>query len=258
MDSKPIFAIGTLKEFPQFKDYTSEFMNNAWPTFFGRFTGDEELYSILYTEWIEYQVVCFDPSKNKPLGYGFVVPIHYDGNLDKLPDGWNNAILQALDDYSSKKNPTALNGMAIIVDPDAQKQGISLEIIKKITDICRQHNFHSFIVNVRPILKHQYPLIPLEKYAHWTIPTGEPFDPWIRTHVRAGGEIAHVSSDAVVIKGTIDQWQTWTGLSFQDSGEYIVKGALVPITIDLENNIGIYREPNIWIIHTINPNSTSS
>ncbi|MEZ4518824.1 MAG: hypothetical protein R3C44_19070 [Chloroflexota bacterium] len=48
--------------------------------------------------------------------------------------------------------------------------------------------------------------------------------------------MAHPS---MVIEGTIGEWEMWTGMSFPESGDYIVEGALVPIQIDREVNIGV-------------------
>jgi len=32
---------------------------------------------------------------------------------------------------------------------------------------------------------------------------------------------------------------------------YVIDNALIPIKIDIKNNIGRYIEPNIWIIHKV-------
>jgi hypothetical protein len=36
---------------------------------------------------------------------------------------------------------------------------------------------------------------------------------------------------------------------FGESNKYIVQGALNPVNIDLENDLGEYIEPNIWVLH---------
>ena len=38
-------------------------------------------------------------------------------------------------------------------------------------------------------------------------------------------------------------------MRFPDSGSYVVPGALVPVEIDLERDEGLYREPNVWMVH---------
>ena len=51
------------------------------------------------------------------------------------------------------------------------------------------------------------------------------------------------------IVGSVKDWQDWTGLLFQSSGNYIIPGALSPIKIDVEKGFGEYIEPNVWMIH---------
>lgn len=51
------------------------------------------------------------------------------------------------------------------------------------------------------------------------------------------------------IKGTIAEWESWTGMKFPDSGDYIVPGTLVPVRIDRNNDTGLYIEPNVWMHH---------
>jgi len=53
------------------------------------------------------------------------------------------------------------------------------------------------------------------------------------------------------INGTVADWESWTNMKFPESGTYIVPGALVPVTIDVEKNEGRYVEPNVWIQHFI-------
>ncbi len=45
------------------------------------------------------------------------------------------------------------------------------------------------------------------------------------------------------------QWEEWTGMSFPESGEYLVPDALQPITIDRERDVGLYEDPNVWMRH---------
>ena len=53
------------------------------------------------------------------------------------------------------------------------------------------------------------------------------------------------------IPGTIRDWESWTGMTFPQSGEYLVPGALQPVHMDVENDRGEYIEPNIWILHEV-------
>ena len=73
-----------------------------------------------------------------------------------------------------------------------------------------------------------------------------------RSNLRAipGGQVRLKEADSsTVVQGSISEWQEWTGMYFGDSGDYVVDGALSPVTINLENDMGEYVEPNVWILH---------
>ena len=53
----------------------------------------------------------------------------------------------------------------------------------------------------------------------------------------------------MVVEEHIAFWETWAGRSFETSGRYLVEGALVPISIDLDRQIGRYEEPNVWVAY---------
>ena len=44
----------------------------------------------------------------------------------------------------------------------------------------------------------------------------------------------------MVITGTISEWEEWTGMRFPESDAYVVPGALQPVVMDLERDLGIY------------------
>jgi len=82
----------------------------------------------------------------------------------------------------------------------------------------------------------------MERYIRWRNDDGLPFDPWMRVHAQLGGEIVKVCSRSMHITGTVEDWERWTGMRFQESGKYVVPGALVPVKIDRDENQGIYTE----------------
>jgi hypothetical protein len=110
---------------------------------------------------------------------------------------------------------------------------------------------HSLVAPVRPTLKSLHPLTPIERYARWQRSDGEPFDPWLRVHWRMGAKYLKIAPEAAVITGTVAEWEGWTGMSFPESGEYVVPGALQPITIDWEPDTERYEDPNVWMRHRI-------
>jgi len=73
----------------------------------------------------------------------------------------------------------------------------------------------------------------------------------LRTHVRAGASFAVPALASQRVDGTIAEWETWTGLTFPDSGDYVVEGALIPVSIDRAADRGTIVEPNYWMRHPI-------
>jgi hypothetical protein len=104
---------------------------------------------------------------------------------------------------------------------------------------------------VRPNQKALYPLTPIANYIDWQTADGRPFDAWLRVHARLGGEIIKVCERSMVIRGSREEWAAWTGLSFPESGVYIVPGALHPVDFDLKRGEGVYVEANVWVAHRL-------
>lgn len=54
-----------------------------------------------------------------------------------------------------------------------------------------------------------------------------------------------------LVTDTLDNRQTWTGMVFPGSGQYVVRGALAPVTIDVVSDVGLYHDPNVWMQHRV-------
>jgi hypothetical protein len=89
------------------------------------------------------------------------------------------------------------------------------------------------------------------EYARRTRDDGLPVDPWLRTHVRAGGVVDSVAPVSMVIPGSLTEWREWTGHSFGKAGWVEVTGALVPVRCVPEHDYAVYVEPNIWVRHAL-------
>lgn len=141
--------------------------------------------------------------------------------------------------------------LGVDIRPDCQGQGYSREILLAMKHIADCHGFSFLIAPVRPTFKDRYPLTKIDDYIAWKREDGQPFDPWIRVHWKIGGRIARAAPKSMSVRGTVNDWEKWTDMSFPTSGEYVVPGALAPVSIDRENNVGYHEEPNVWIIHDV-------
>ena len=136
-----------------------------------------------------------------------------------------------------------------MVASDRRGQGIAADVIRGMGEIGAQHGLADLVAPVRPNLKRAYPLTPIERYITWTRDDGLPLDPWLRVHVRLGAEFLAPAPRSLKITGTVAEWEEWTGVAMPESGEYLFRDALQPVTIDRERDLGTYYEPNVWMIH---------
>jgi hypothetical protein len=244
--------IYTLAERPELRRAISEIHWQVWPRFMGESDIGNRAWDLLFTAFAPFQVALCD-ADGTVLAAGNTIPIRWDGSLATLPEGWDAATAQGMEDHAQGRVPTALSAYAIVVAPGQQGQGHSSTILRALRAVARQHGLHSIIACVRPTLKASYPLTPIERYAQWRLDDGAPFDPWLRVHWRAGAEQLHVSPRSMIITGSVADWEEWTQLRFPDSGPYVVPGALQPITIDHAADRGNYEDPNIWMWHKLPP-----
>jgi GNAT superfamily N-acetyltransferase len=224
--------------------------NKAWPEFMQHDPILEGHWSCLYTDFLDFQFAAY--SDHTLAGVGNAVPIYWEDDFHKLPAGgldW--AMVKSMADRRKGLHPNVLVGVQILVNPDFQGKGLSYYFLDLMKDVAKHHGIPYMAMPLRPTQKHVYPLIPMEEYLSWTNEDMEPFDAWIRVHIKTGGSIVSVCSESMTIRGSVSDWEEWTGLTFPSSGEYIVYKALCPVKMDLEKNMGTYTEPNIWIIHSV-------
>jgi GNAT superfamily N-acetyltransferase len=143
--------------------------------------------------------------------------------------------------------PTTLCAVVAGVVPEYRGLGIAETILRRLAAIGAGHGLDALVAPVRPTLKDRYPLVAIDSYAGWRRADGLPYDPWLRTHERLGGELVAMAPRSMTISGTRGEWEEWTGMVFPEDGNYVVPGALVPV--HFKNGRGVYVEPNIWVRH---------
>ena len=140
--------------------------------------------------------------------------------------------------------------LEIAVHPTHQRQGLSSVVLHAMRANAKALGYSRMIAPVRPPAKAAEPDVSMSDYAAATRSDGLPADPWLRVHVRAGGRIVKVAPSSATVIASLGDWRQWTGLPFSIDGMHHVPGALTPVLVSLERDLGIYVEPNVWIDHS--------
>ena len=222
---------------------------SPWPEFLGHDEVVSRLWGRLYERLPGYQFAMADRDGDL-IAVGNCLPIRWDGDPSTLPPGGIDAVLEdGIAAVEERATPTAASALMIVVEPGHLGRGLSAACVQVMRRIVAGHGLPYLVAPVRPTDKHRYPLIPMERYASWRRTDGRLLDPWLRTHERVGAVGAGVAPASMTVRGTVAEWETWTGLPMPDTGSYVVPGALVPVEIDRERDVGLYVEPNCWMVH---------
>ena len=243
------YKIVTAKDDRDLVSRATEGIDNEWPEFMLHDPVADYL-SDCYEKLPDYQFVLIETGREKPLALGNSIPLAWNGELSSLPDdGWDWALLKGMEDLRNGRKPSILCALQVVVFGNNRGKGISSQAVHAMKQIGRSAGLKGMIAPVRPNQKSNYPLTPIEKYITWTDENGRPFDPWLRVHYKLGAQIVKPCRSAMRISGTVAEWESWTEMSFPDSGQYIVSGALVPVAIDKQSDKGSYIEPHVWMYH---------
>lgn len=217
-------------------------MSRIWPDFMAHDEVFEAFWPKLYELYADFQLWAVDRDEKQTVGYACSVPVLWDGKPDPRGVDW------ALTDGVARPS-TALCAVVAGLVPEYRGRGIAEAILRRLAAIAAAHGLPALVAPVRPTWKERYPLIPLESYVTWRRSDGLPYDPWLRTHERLGGEILDVAPRSMTISGSRAEWEEWTELTFPEDGDYVIPGALAPIR--MEDGRGLYVEPNVWVRHPL-------
>lgn len=249
----PAFTVVTLDQRPDLIDIVASMGGSpdAWPEFMLHDPVADKHFWRLYDTFPHCQVVVLDEA-GQIAGMGNTIPVTWDGTLAVLPDeGWDAILLAGVNNFRAGITADTLSAIQAVVAPRYKSQGVSQQIVRAMKGVAAKQGLNALVAPVRPNLKHRYPLTPIERYIQWTQADGTLFDPWLRTHARLGATILKVCPHSMTISGTVAEWEQWTGMRFPESGSYVVTGALVPVEINCETDVGRYVEPNVWMVHKV-------
>ena len=218
---------------------------DVWPEYNLHAEVPNRFWGRLLDEFPDYQFVLVEG--DEVLGEGHTVPIAWDGTVEGLPEGFDGALGGAF----HGAEPNTLCAMAIEILPAHQSRRLSVPMLEQMKAIAVREGFDALLAPLRPSWKERYPLTPIDRYAAWTRDDGLPFDPWLRVHVRIGAEILEPEPESLRITGSVEDWESWTGMAFPESGTYVFPHGLAPLEVDREDDAGRYWEPNVWMLHHV-------
>ena len=240
-------------ERPELWDGLSGLTGEVWPEYNTHGATLNRYWPQLYDVFPDWQFVLFDPASQAVLAEGHCAPVAWDGTDAGLGPGIDATITAAFELRAAGGHPTAVSALAAEIPPRHQGRGLSGPMLRAMAALAREAGLGRLIAPVRPSRKDRYPTIAIERYVRWTREDGLPFDPWMRVHVRLGARIGPVIPRSLRIAGRAGDWESWTGMAFPETGDYVFPAGLAPVHIDREAGTGEYFEPNVWLIHQAGP-----
>ena len=242
-------AVYTYAERPELWRTTAMVTEEVWPEYNRHGDVIDRYWGRLFEDFPSFQFVLYDEQTGEVQAEGHTAPCDWDGTADGLGEGIDEMISAVFDAHDAGRKPAALCALAAEVRPPFRGLGLAGRTLDAMRSIARQAGMAHLLAPVRPSLKDRYPITPIERYMTRTREDGQPFDPWIRLHVRRGGRLVKAAPRSMLITGTIAEWHEWTGMEFPDDGSYTFPGGLSPVEIDHGRDLGTYREPNVWVVH---------
>ncbi len=238
-------------------DLIQDLFDNRFQSLWPPFIGHSETAKLYFAPWNfdRYRDYAFAGIVNgRTVARIFTIGFNFDlPNRGKHPDGgWDQAIRWGNEDQVIGRAPDTLCALDITITPDMQGKGLAVKIIKYLKSIVKDRGLKYFFVPLRPSEKKHSPYLDLQTYIELKGDDGYPVDPWLRTHIRAGGHIVCIAPYSMTIVGTVGQWQDWTNQEIRSSGQTLIDGGLNPLLVSMEHNHAVYVEPNVWIRHPLN------
>jgi hypothetical protein len=221
----------------------------VWPEY--NLHGDvlNEFWGSLDQELAEFQFVLYDEDEDTVVAEGHTGPFSWSGTDADLPSGIDAAIEEVFSAARAGRPVNTLCALAAESPREGRRRGLAVELLRAMGELGRRHRLSHLVAPVRPSLKEQYPLAPIERYVSWRRADGQLLDPWMRVHERLGARVSTPLPRSMRITGTVAEWQDWTGLLFPESGDYVFPEGLATVHVDLAENLGRYWEPNVWMVH---------
>lgn len=228
-------------------------LSSAWPEFMTKDPVSTFYFDTVERDQPEFALVAYEADRPEvAVARAFSVPFAFGPGTgrESLPDdGWDAVIGWGWLDRTTGRPTTHVSALEITVRPDRRGEGIAAVMLGAMRANAARLGYSDLFAPVRPTGKPAEPLTSMSEYSARTRDDGLPHDPWLRVHVRAGGDVVGVCPRAMTIAGSLAEWRRWTGLAFDTTGDVLVPGALVPVHCSLEHDHAVYVEPGVWVHH---------
>ena len=241
------YTVVMSRDRPDLVDAAGEAFRQRWPQFIFHDPIPPRYMPRVHEYFPEYDILLLDQGQVAAGGWG--VPFGYDGPLDDLPEGYDAALVRAVEDHESGRTATAFSFMAAAVNPTYDKKGLAAEVLSRLLERAAAAGLGHVFAPVRPTCKHRYPLVSMAEYASWQRDDGWSIDPWIRTHQRMGGRVVGPAPNSMVIPGTVGDWEQWAAMVLPVSGEYVIPDGLNLLRVNREEDSAVYHEENLVMQH---------
>jgi GNAT superfamily N-acetyltransferase len=234
---------------PQLKKAASSIEQAAWNElgYLNYTRAHYEYYTELLDAYPEYQLCLVDEDTGYPVAVANCVPFTCSGPDDLPPEGWDWVVETAARTKELRLN--MLGALAISVPAIHRSKGYARLMIHSLINLAAAKGLRGLVAPVRPSAKVRHPWVPITDYINWIDESGRVYDPWLRSHLSAGGKLIGPCERSMVVHEHIGFWENWSKQRFDESGAYALEGALAPVTIDLDRQTGIYEEPNVWVAY---------
>ena len=180
-----------------------------------------------------------------PVGVVRAVPWSWSGAAADAPAGGVGEVAAGLDELAPGDADT-LAVLDVVVAYGARGRGIGRAVLEGLDRLRVEQGSDRLLVLLRPHTKHDYPLVPFQRYASFVRDDGAPFDPWFRAAWQTGLVPVAAAERSLSARAPFDSWQRWLGVEVPGSGPYLVDGAIKPAILETELDEGRYREPHLW------------
>lgn len=244
-------VVTTCADHPEYFEASVVLEDETWEelSFLDFTAAHHEHYNELLDRFPDHRLCMIDLDTGELVATGMCVPLYVDPAQPLPREGWDWIVNTA--EAQKRKSPNTVGALSISVPKQHRERGFARDMVSSMRAIAARKYCSRVIAPVRPSAKCEHPYVPMDEYVSWRDRRGRIFDPWLRSHVAAGGEMLGVCDRSMVVEQPIDFWKPWTQSNLEEDGAVPFKGALVPLEVDHRAGVGRYIEPNVWVTHKI-------